>query len=110
MATMLDLNEPSSRRASRKANPFSTDISQALHVDEAICRVQRACELVLSDCAQLVEHSLLDYDQMNFVIRCERFYQDNKHLGVHWLHQLRRLSFNKQSQLKESIIQARFIG
>jgi hypothetical protein len=109
MATMLDLSEPGPRRANRKDSPFSVDVSKEVH-EEAVRRVQQTCKRVLADCVCLVEYNLLDYEQMNFVLRCERFFKDNKHLGIHWLKQLRQLTISKRSQLNESIMMSRFIG
>jgi len=108
MATMIDLSAPSPKRSRRKDNPFDADVSRDTDVN-AVRRVKQACETVLGECAELVEYSLLDYDQMNFVLRCERFYKDNKHLGMHWLHQLRRLAFSKRNQLGEARVKARLI-
>ena len=109
MPTMLDLDAPSPRRAKRRDNPFDADVTQDTD-ENAVRRVKLACDVVLADCARLIDYSILDFEQMNLVFRCERFYKDNKHLGVHWLKQLRRLVWSKQSQLKESVIKARFIG
>ena len=90
--------EPVQRGSSVKRGSVVDEISK----DAA--RTARACERVLDVAKQCIYYGLFEYEEMNLVFKMETYFERNKHLGVYWLVQLRRLvrKYDKQLNIAQT--------
>lgn len=100
---VLDLSATVARRSQVKPRT-----SMSLTSEESE-RTAILCQRVLDKAKQLIDYSLLDYEEMNLVFKMESYFTKHGHLGVHWYKQLQQLNHRYSQKLRELLMQKRIL-